>query len=217
MSWLRSTVSTPPSIEPVLTADVKMHCRITDTTEDSNIAIYAKAARRTIEARCGAKLISQTVDLLCSQWNDLRSVPIYPLQSITSIKYLDSNGIEQTLDPAVYSVVVGRNPVIYLNQGQQWPALYCPTGYYFPDYRNLTAGHINQNFGSTAPDAIRVQGVFGFGATAADVPEDLKTALFLLAGTWIENRESIGDVRFSAVVSIPDGVEALLADYYMPA
>lgn len=205
MPWLRHVVSTAPSVEPVDTDAVKLHCRISDSAEDTNIAIYAKAARLNIEARCGAKLITQTVDLLCSHWSDLKSFPIYPLQSISYIKYLDEDGVEQTLDPAVYSVVVGRNPRIYLKSGQSWPVLYCPTGVYWPSHHHLACG-------STAPDAIRIQGVFGFGLAAA-VPEDIKLALYALVGTWNENRESIGS---NQLVVLPDHVSSLLADYLVP-
>jgi hypothetical protein len=190
----------------VTTDDVKLHCRITDAAEDANIAIYAKAARLNIEARCGVKLVTQTVDLQCSRWNDLKTIPIYPLQSITYIKYLDEDGVEQTLDTAVYSYVAGRNPRIYLKDGQSWPALYCPVEQAWPPYRSVVLG-------SNAPDAIRVRGVFGFGLAAA-VPEDVKLALYALVGTWNENRESIGS---NQLVSLPDHVNSLLADYLTPA
>ena len=205
MSWLRHTVSTAPAEEPVDTDAVKLHCRITSTAEDSNTAIYAKAARLNIEARCGAKLVTQTVDLSCSHWSDLKALPIYPLQSVSYIKYLDEDGSEQTLDPTVYSVVAGRNPRIYLNFGQSWPVLYCPTGVYWPAHHHLSCG-------STAPDAIRIRGVFGFG-NADDVPEDIKVALYALVGTWNENRESIGS---NQLVALPDHVNALLSDYMVP-
>jgi hypothetical protein len=207
MSWLRHLVSVPPSVEPVTTDDVKLHCRITSSTEDSNLALYAKAARRNIEARCGAKIINQTVLLQCSHWADLKNIPLYPLVSVTDIKYLDEDGNEQTLDPAVYTVVAGRNPRIYLKPTQSWPLLYYPTNAYWPAHHHLACG-------SAAPDAIRVRAVMGFGATAAEVPEDIKLAIYALVGTWNENRESIGS---NQLVALPDHVHSLLADYTVPA
>lgn len=212
MAWLRHVVTNPPAAEPFTADDAKLHCRIVDSSEDALIATYAKAARLHVENRCGAKLINQTVLLQCSSWNDLRKIPIYPLVSVTSIKYLDENNVEQTLDPSVYQVIAGRNASIYLKQGQSWPSLYNAIETVWP----VTGVYPHNYFpgqSSTVPDAIRISAVFGFGSNGAAIPEPILLAMYVLVGTWYENREDFVPSARTAIQTIPDGVDALLADY----
>jgi hypothetical protein len=204
MAWLRHSVTVAPAEEPITISDVKAHTRITDTADDVSLNAFIRGARSTIESRCGAKLITQTCKLVCNNWLDLRRFPIYPLQSITAITYLDENQVEQTLDPTVYSVTTGREPTIYLNSGKSWPAIY---NAYSENWTGIP--HFGYPTSSTARDAIRVTGVFGFGSSA-QVPDDIKLAMYLLIGGWNENRESLGS---HYLVELPQGVQSLLADY----
>lgn len=209
MAWLRHTVTVPPAEEPVTLEDVKAHCRVTSSDEDSTITAYLQAARMLVENSCGVKLITQTVQIEGSNWQDLKRFPILPLQSITSIKYLDQYGDEQTLDPSIYNVVTGRNPTVYLKSGSTFPSLYMGVA-----ENSWLSNHITHTYDPLrgAPDAVRVTGTFGFGA-AADVPTNIKLAIYLLVGGWNENRESIGDLRSNTVAILPLGVESLLGDY----
>lgn len=188
MAWLRHIVTVLPVEEPITLPDVKEHCRVIDSFDDVALNAYIRAARGSVEERCGVKLVTQTCKLLGSQFCDLQSLPIYPLISVASIKYLDVNGIEQTVAPGDYTVVAGRNPSVYLNSGKSWPATYC------------------------AKDTIRLTGDFGFG-TSAKVPDSIKLAMYLMVSGWSENRESLGS---KLIDLLPNGVEALLADYLPP-
>jgi uncharacterized phiE125 gp8 family phage protein len=112
-------------------------------------------------------------------------LPMAPLQSITSITYLDSSGASQTWSSAYYRVTVSRHPgrVVPI-VGQSYPTTYQTT------------------------DAVTVRFVAGYGAASA-VPLALKQAILLLVTNWFENRSAVGD----AGKEIPFSVNALLQAY----
>lgn len=191
MAWLPHVVTVEPAGEPVTTAEMRAQVELgDDDSQDIALQIYAMAARRNVEQRTGSKLVTQTVELRCSSFCDLKRIPMAPLQSIASIEYLDAGGAEQTMDPAVYeAVLVGLRPSIRLKPGQSWPSLYC------------------------AEDAVRVTAVAGYGAHDADpvlVPTDLKLAIMLAAAEWFRNRE---DSSADQLRPIPNGVRSLIRPY----
>ncbi|MCP5011321.1 MAG: hypothetical protein GY942_15180, partial [Aestuariibacter sp.] len=82
-------------------------------------------------------------------------------QSITSIKYLDSDGAEQTLATSEYELDTHADThKIVLAYNTAWPT---------------ARSHTN---------SIKIRFVAGWGLAAA-VPEDIKTALLLAVGHWI--------------------------------
>lgn len=88
-----------------------------------------------------------------------------PLQSVDSIKYLDSGGNLQTLDPSVYSVVAGTPGRINPAYGKIWPVTYPQIG------------------------AVTIRFACGYGDAPA-VPENYKSAIKLLVGDLYEHREA---------------------------
>ncbi len=112
-----------------------------------------------------------------------------PLSSVTSIGYVDSNGDSQTFSSDDYDVDTTSEPGrIALAYGEVWPT---------------TRSDIN---------AITLTYVAGYGATAASVPEGIKTAIKQLVCHWYDHRET---VTISNVVprEIPLAVNALLWPY----
>lgn len=190
MSWLQHVVTALPAVEPVSDVEARLQVGLEpdDTSRDVELGMYIPQARDYVEAYTGQKLITQTVLLRCSCWADLALLPVAPIQSITSITYLDADGNEQTLDPSVYeAVLVGRRPEIRLAIGQTFPSV------------------------RSASDAIRVTVVAGYGDAAAlsAAKPRIKGALLLLIGEWFEYRE---DSASDPVTGIPNGVARLLAD-----
>jgi len=93
--------------------------------------------------------------------------PLPPLQSVTSIKYLDTAGDEQTLDSAAYRVDIYSHPArITPAYGYTWPAL-----------RDVI-------------NAITIEFVTGYGDEVTDVPEDLRHAIRLLAAHYFDERSA---------------------------
>ena len=171
MSWLPVIVSTPPASEPVTEAEVKLQCRIDGTDEDDLLTLYISAAREFVEAYTGTKLGSQTVLMQGSGFCDLWSLPAAPVISVSSVKYLDATGVEQTLSTDVYEVVnPGLEPHIRLKVGQSWPST------------------------REASDAIRVSAVCGYSS----LPVPIKHALLLIISSWFDNR-AVGPVPDGAI------------------
>jgi uncharacterized phiE125 gp8 family phage protein len=81
-------------------------------------------------------------------------LPLFPVQSITSIRYWDSANAD-TLFPAdnygLYADALGAG--VYLKQGVSWPSVY------------------------SRPDAVRITFVAGYGATPESVPAPFRTAV----------------------------------------
>lgn len=186
MAWLPVAVTTPPAAEPVTIAEARAQCHIDGADQDTELNLYIKAARCQVEDETATKLITQTIAMRASRFCDLESLPMAPLQSITSVKYLDSDGVEQTLSTDVYEpVLIGLVVAIRLKPGQSWPAI------------------------RGASDAVRVVAVAGYGA-AADVPTKAKLAMLLMIGDWSRSR---GDTNIGNIInSMPNGVRSLLCD-----
>jgi len=113
----------------------------------------------------------------------LIELPRPPAISVTSIKYIDSGGDEQTLDASKYTTdfnsYVARIVPAY---NEIWPTT------------------------RAVIDSVIIEYVAGFGA-ASDVPETIKQAMLLMIGEWYGFREAIID---GTINKIPFGVDALL-------
>jgi uncharacterized phiE125 gp8 family phage protein len=168
--WLPTEVIAAPTEDPVAISDARLQVSILadDSTYDAELTLYMKAARAHAEEITGTCLMTQTVLMRASCFADLEALPTAPLQSISSIKYLDALGIEQTLSTDVYeAVLVGMRPFVRLKPSQAYPAAL------------------------RVKDAIRVTAVAGYGAPEA-LPDDVKLGLLLMIGEWFKEREASG-------------------------
>ena len=181
-------VITPPTSEPVTPAEAKASpsFRVVGSTDDADITVLVKAAREMAEAITRRALITQTLELVLDGF-PTGGIELYcpPIQSVTSIKYIDTDGAEQTLDPLLYSVDDDSEPgLIVPTYGETWPA---------------TRDEVN---------AVRVRYVAGYGA-AADVPAAIKTWIKMRAGTLYDNPQGI--VVGQTVMNVPrDFIDGLL-------
>lgn len=178
---------TPPAAEPLSRAEAKLHLRVDLTDDDADIDDLVRAARELVEEHSGRSLVTQTWRLELDRFPcwDIR-LPRGPLQSVTSITYIDVAGATQTLSSSLYRVVPSRNLVEPVYAGY-WPATQYVSG------------------------AVLVTYAAGFGAAGA-VPLRAKQAIKLLVGEWYANRELLGTVplgvegTFAALVrSLWDG------------
>ena len=174
-----------PSVEPVTTTDQKNWMRVDTSDEDTLIGNLAGAARAYFEMASRRQCITATWQYKLSAFpsGDL-VLPISPLQSVTSITYVDIDGATQTWSSALYTVDtasdVGRVRPIYDED--------------YPSIRGYT-------------DDIIVTFVAGYGAAATDVPDGALTAIKLLASNWFENRESNATIKLNEV---PMALESLI-------
>lgn len=167
---------TAPTQEPVSLIDLREHLRIGDAdAEDTMLALYLSAVRRHIEEIASIAYLTQTwewaQDFFPSVTDDnvfgAILLPGSPLQSVTSVKYIDTNGVEQTLSTALYVVNTRSQP------GSVTPAV----GESWPDTR-------------WQPNAVVVKYVAGY-LTPQAIPEDLRQLLLVAAGELYEYREDV--------------------------
>lgn len=143
---------TNPAVEPVSSADIKSAARIDDASLDANISALIPAFRSAAEHETGRRLITQTVELVLDGFPESHIDLVLPdAQTITSIKYLDTAGVEQTLSGTVYQLDTDSMPSRALLQyDQTWPAT------------------------QDVPNAVRVRFTAGYGAAGSDVPASVK-------------------------------------------
>lgn len=94
------------------------------TTEDALLNRLITTARLEIERQKNVAFIEQTWLLTLNNFpRGKLSLPKWPLSSVTSLKYYDSAGVEQTVATSVYgSSIRGGGPGhLFLKSNQSWP------------------------------------------------------------------------------------------------
>jgi uncharacterized phiE125 gp8 family phage protein len=182
------TLITPPAVTPVSAAEMKRWLRIDDDEEQAEIEAMIGDAVDHVDGWSGIlgrAMIEQTWELTLDAFPacDIQ-IPLGPLIGVTSIKYDDPDGIEQTLSASAYEVDNLREPgwVVPVS-GTAWPSTI------------------------VAINAVRVRFTAGFGNDAASVPGSVKRALRLLIAHWYQNREGASATDLK---EIPMGMHALL-------
>ena len=186
--WLNSTAA--PAETPVSLTEAKAHLRVLHAADDAFIGALIDLATTYIGGRAGIvgrALVTQSWEYRIDDFPDGGRIelPLPPLVSVESVKYLDADGAEQTLATSVYNVetstLVG---MIRLAYNQDWPET------------------LDDDY------AVRIRFTAGYGAAAA-VPVPLKQAILLLIGHFYVNRDMGVDLPRGA----PFAVEALLAPH----
>jgi uncharacterized phiE125 gp8 family phage protein len=142
-----------------------------ETQEDEFISLLITAAREHCESHTRRALAPQTLEVCLDSWpcgNEIE-LPDPPLQSITSVKYKDSAGVETTLTANTDYIAdtdsnAGR---IVLPYGKMWPS--------------ATLYTVNP---------IRIRYVAGYSA-GNPIPKTIMLAMLLLVGHWHDNREAV--------------------------
>ena len=89
------------------------------------------------------------------------TVPLGPVQSVTSIAYTDNAGLALTLDPAAYTLSGDRISPVY---GTNWPA---------------------------ARPGVTILFTAGYGDDWNSIPEAIRQGVAMLAAYWYSQRESV--------------------------
>lgn len=185
-------VSVAPAQEPIPLEEFKAHARVVDAEEDALLAGYVMAARKVIERRTHRALITQTwtasIDRFPLSQDGMIELPGGKLQSVTSISYVDLAGATQTWSSSEYTVHTEFDPGrIGLAHNEDWPAV--------------------REWGLP----ITITYIVGYGDDPADVPEDLRMAILMLALELAERRHDT-DTEVSLDM-VPWGVVALSSSY----
>lgn len=174
--------------------NLKLHLRIQHSSDDAILADYAAAAAEQLDGIDGTLQVALISQTWRDFWPDFASVGVlrlHPVQSISSVKYLDADGVEQT-------VAAG-----------DWFAIEDPKGkrVCFVD------GAPSVTSLSSRPDAVRVEYVAGFGDDAAKVPNRIRQAHRLLVGHYYENREAVAHIASGKFETLPLAVSSLLGPF----
>jgi uncharacterized phiE125 gp8 family phage protein len=183
---------TAPALEPIDLADAKLAARIADdqTELDGLITMLITAGREWAENFTGRAFITQTWERKYDLgFPDEIELPKPPVQSVTSVTYIDGNGVTQTLSPSLYITSLSTGP--YAMPGRIVPAY----GQSWPSTRSV-------------PDAVTVRYVCGYGSTGDSVPEAIKLAIKIQISTRLANTEGV--VVGTSASLLPQGDEYLL-------
>ena len=201
-------LETAPIAEPLTLNEAKLQVRRTTVEDDDEYLadVLIPAVREHAEQATRRQFITATWDLKLDRWpcqddqpmrdrdaypQGVIRVPLPPLQEVVFIKYVDTNGVEQTWASSNYLVDAPIGPRAY--RGRIVPAYNAEWPF------TSTRDQVN---------AITVRFVAGYGDTPADVPPKLKMAMLENLGTAFEHREDYVVGQGYAITPFPQGSEA---------
>lgn len=158
---------TGPIIQVMTVSELKQHLRIEKDDDDALLEEYIQSATAMLEEDAEIALFTQTHALYLDCFPDEIELRKPPIQSVSSIVYLDADGDSTTLSSSLYRVDAnGRPGRITPAYGQSWPTTY------------------------PVNNAITVTFVCG-DTTLAAVPNMAKQGIRMLCGHWYKHRESV--------------------------
>lgn len=195
--------------DPAVTLDeAKRHLRVDHDLEDDTIQLYLDAATDDVARETSRALAVAPYRFVTGSWYNCRPngsprtgfhypaivLPIAPVRSVESVKYMDEDGVEQTLDDAVW----------YENHNSTQGIVLFVDGTTLPDLQGrdsditvaFTAGH--------DPARADVSGT----DPAYMLPSPLRAAILLQTGHLYANRESV--VVGRSANAVPLGVQRLI-------
>lgn len=164
------TQSVKPAVEPISTAEAKAQSHVSTADDDTYIDTLIKASRQQCEIEQARSYITQTWELRLDRFPAEIELPRPPVQSVTSVAYIDTDGDSQTLT-AVTDYQVSLNGVL--------PRIMPAVDKEWPTVRESTY------------DAVTVTYVAGYGDAGSDVPDLVKLAVKMLVAHWYRLREPV--------------------------
>lgn len=169
---------TPPEVEPVTLEQAKAHLRLDGDADDDYVSALITAARERVELFLRRALITRTFEYTLDGFppspariytTSVIDLPKPPLQSIESIRYIDTAGNVRTLAPEDYQADTSSNEIgrVALAWNRFWP---------------ITRSSIN---------SVVIEFTAGYGDAAADVPQAIKQGILIEVSNLYENREDV--------------------------
>ena len=191
--------SVAPTTLAVTLNDAKRHLNVSSTNDDALITEQIKSAATMLENRTQRCFVTQTRVLKMDDFCDKRYVhnrriypPRSPLKSVSSVVYLDSNGVSTTMPSSDYVVSTGDQPgFIAEAYNATWPSVY-------PQANSVTITY-----------------VAGHSTVSSGVPSNCKQAVRMLTGHWYRNREAVITGVMSKEIEL--SVDALLEGESVPS
>ncbi len=185
---------TGPTLEPLdLPETIKTLVAVAEQDETIVDGLIS-AARQRFEEQTGRQIMLATWEF----WLDAFpcgaiELPRAPLNSVLSVKYVDTDGTLMTMSPANYTVKTPAGP--QCDRGWLEPAF----GEAWPSTRYESG-------------AVRIQYLAGYGSTYESVPELVKTLLYLMVTDFFCSRCAADD---KPAPRKPMGIDQMLASYVL--
>lgn len=192
----RPVLVTAPTIKPVTLTEAKAWLDISYTEKDTVITGLIATATAHLDGWTGILgrcLCEQTWRQDFDRFARCLRLPLAPVISITSVKYDDENGDEQTVSSSDYALLVDDlGPYVKFGDEFSFPAL------------------------SAARPAVRVTYLAGYADISgspktSSVPDDIKHAIALLVRHWFDNPTAV--VVGVSAQAMPMAVDSLLAKH----
>lgn len=170
-------IITQATVEPLSLAEVIEYLRVDSNPADQDtIEALITSARQYVEQYLNRYIATQTIEMAMTGFKD----EIYlsaPLQSVTYIKYLDKNGVEQTLNSSQYLVDTYSEPaVIRPAYAVTYPETYAVAN-------NVKVRYVAGYTTGGSPDTL-------------PIPKPILYAIQLVIGDLYANREAQGDKAY---------------------
>lgn len=171
---MQLVLETAPENEPISTSELALHLRLDDYESvyehDMELGSIIKAATIHVENITSRKLITQTWNYYFNAFPDEKyiKIPFGNLQSVSSVKYTDSDGDETTM-------TVSDDYIVEIN-GDQCGRIVLP---YSTSWPSFTAYPSNP---------IKVQFICGW-TSKNNLPDQYKSVIKLICSDLYENRE----------------------------
>ena len=166
--------------------DVKSHLRITSAANDDAFRMFIAAIRHRTEIHLAKTLVTTTWQYTIDAFQDEIKLPMWPIQSITTVDYVDTDGNSQTLSSSIYQFdIKGRLKPSF---GNAWPAT---RDQYDAVTITYVAGKVHPGF----------------------IEPDIKMAMLLWIGSADVARENTVIGAGVVVSQIPSGAVSLLAPH----
>lgn len=204
-SLISTVAGGSPAVQALTLAYAKLHIRALGTADDTLIAMWIDAAASYFAEQTGRPPLWETrqagldaFPFVGACGSDARiELPHPPLQSVTSVQYIDGGGILQSFDdggsPATpfwravtYDGPYARRGFVEPIYGKTWPTARCET------------------------DAVRIVYTGGYGDTAADVPALVRGILCYLVAHFDTFRSAVHEARRGQVLELPYGVQMMM-------
>jgi len=178
---------TKPAEKAIALEELKEQARIDGTDEDALLSDLIDSSTEFCQEFTRRQFLTATYRLDLPKFTNVIRLPRAPLQSATSVNYIDENGALQTLGTDIYDEDKASEPgAIRKAFNKFWP---------------VTRRVFN---------AVQITFVAGW-SKQEDIPAPIRQAVKMLAASHYENREAVSVLPPGAqAVEIPMAVRALL-------
>lgn len=192
-SLISTVASASPANLPLTLTYAKQHIRALGTTDDTLTTFRILAAAQFFEEQTGRQLLTATREAWLDAFPFVGfsggtariELPKPPLQSVVSVKYIDSSGTLQSFR--------GGSPIADLFTTVKPVGPYAARGWVEPTYGTYWPTARAQT------GAVRIQYTCGYGDTAAAIPELVRGVLCFLVGHFDQY----------PVPTVPGGIEEI--------